>query len=92
MSDLITYRIDFTSPVLGEADALVLNRLHRIQVIETDLRLQRIAGATKCEHDLIDEHEGDWEKGPDGKAFRPWCMGAPELRGLFDALAERGTS
>ena len=33
----------------------------------------------RCEHGMIDEHEADWERGPDGRAFKPWCKGAPDV-------------
>ena len=55
-------------------------------LVVPDTRLQAIADAQLCEHDCIDEHYADWEKGPEGKAIKPWCEGAPELRALLDAL------
>ena len=55
-------------------------------LVVPDTRLQAIADAQLCEHDCIDEHYADWEKGPEGKAIKPWCEGAPVLRALLDEL------
>jgi hypothetical protein len=77
-----SYRIDKEQDCV-ECD-VALSRLqnHHVRLIP-DSRLQAIADAPRCEHDMIDRHITHVEA-----AVTKWCEGAPELRDLLDALTE----
>ena len=64
-------------------------------VLVLDTRLQAIADAHKCKHELIDRHQAyilnadlTQKYHPNGAAVWEWCEGAPELRALLDALTK----
>lgn len=64
-----------------------------------DKRLQAVADAPKCKHELIDRHGGPvlnadltQKRHPNGALVWKWCEGAPELRAAIKALTKENNN
>ncbi len=95
--ELQSYRIDktwFSSSEHGVRWQTEVGGLITHRVLVPDTRLQAIADAPKCKHELIDRHQAyilnddlTQKYHPNGAAVWEWCEGAPELRAAISALA-----
>ena len=74
---------DMVDPYVHSDTSLIQQLVDR-DSLTPDTRLQAIADAPKCEHDMIDRHITHVKE-----AVTKWCEGAPELRDLLDALTEK---